>query len=281
MRVTIRKAVAYAAIFILCGLLVFLAGQYWDLRQPGAVALLYHRVAATSGDKYTMSVKQFEGEMDLLARQGYETVLPRDLLSRGRGGGPQKEVILTFDDGTADHFDVVYPILRRHGYKAVFFVVAKYIDFPGSLTRKQIEEMSEGGMEIGSHSYSHPFLDELPYQQVREELAKSKEDLEAISGSDVVSFAPPGGWWNASVLRAAKDVGYRTFFGCEIGTNNLANPPYVFKRIEVLGGIPLDGFQHLLDPPQILLYKSQQSLKFFLHDIIGSNNYSKLAHSSR
>ena len=78
-------------------------------------------------------------------------------------------------------------------------------------------------------------------------------------------------------FEVAKDVGYKFLFSCEIGTNDLKNHPFVYRRIEVTGDMSINEFSRLLNPPQILSYKIMQSLKFFLHYLIGSNNYKKLA----
>lgn len=277
----IKKKSLYFSVSILAVLLITcsIAKEYAELKQPGIIVLLYHRITLEKGstNKYVLNVDKFQQQAGYLKERGYTTILPKEIIGSNINKDTPNMIILSFDDGTADHFSIVYQILRKNGQKGIFFIVSKYINSRGYLASDQIKEMSQGNMEIGSHSYSHPFLDELNYEKIYYELNESKDQLEKISGGKVYSFAPPGGWFNADVIRAAKNVGYLLFFGCEIGTNDLSKMPFVYRRIEVLGNMSFEEFQQLLDPPQILPYKVVQSLKFTLHSLIGSKNYQKLS----
>lgn len=267
------------SILILCSASTFVLVQYHELKQPGIVVLLYHRITTEENvtNKYVLNVKKFQQQLDYLENEGYRTILPSEIVDSRKEGINNPIIILSFDDGTTDHYTVVYPMLKKNKQKGVFFIVSKYVNAPGGLTADQIKEMSDNDMEIGSHSYSHPYLEELNYEKIYYQLKESKDQLEKISGRKVYSFALPGGWFNTDVVKAARDVGYQQFFGCEIGTNDLSKMPFVYRRIEVLGNMSFKEFQQLLDPPQILIYKVVQSLKFFLHDIIGPRRYEKLS----
>lgn len=274
----LTKNISVAVIIVLsCSAIFFVTSKYYELCQPGIVVLIYHKVTedGDNAGKYTLSAKKFKAQLDYLQKAGYATILPEEINSL-RHRNLQKEIILSFDDGSSDHYDTVYPMLRKNKQRAIFFVISKYINVRGYLTENQIKKMSENNMEIGSHSYSHPLLDEMENSRMYYELEKSKMDLDKISEKEVVSFAPPGGWYNDDVILAARNIGYRHFFSCEIGVNNLESQLYNYKRIEVLGDMSLDEFKKLLNPRQILLYKITQCLKFFLHDLIGSNNYKRL-----
>ncbi|HYR95514.1 MAG TPA: polysaccharide deacetylase family protein, partial [Candidatus Binatus sp.] len=68
---------------------------------------------------------------------------------------------LTFDDGHASDYTEAFPVLAELGLRATFFVVPTLVDTPGHVTWQQLREMVAGGMEIGSHSLTHPFVDRL------------------------------------------------------------------------------------------------------------------------
>jgi peptidoglycan/xylan/chitin deacetylase (PgdA/CDA1 family) len=253
--------------------------DYRELNQPGITVLLYHRITAKMDDtsKYSISMTKFQEQMEYLKKAGYTTVLPREIAIGHLTDNRRDIIILSFDDGTADHFALAYPLLKQNGQTGIFFVVSGLINSPGNLTSDQIKQMNEDGMEIGSHSYSHPLLDQLGYEEDKNELKKSKDTLESITGGKVYSFAPPGGWYNENVIRAARTTGYDLFFGCAIGVNDLSRKPFVYKRIEVLRDMSFDQFKDLLHPQNILAYKVKQSIKFLLHDLVGSRNYAKLS----
>ena len=93
---------------------------------------------------------------------------------------PEKAVILAFDDGHADHYSNAYPILKKHGAKAVFFIISGKPDQdPKFANRAQVKELADAGFEIGSHSASHFNLTSLSTPALIEELSGSKATLEA------------------------------------------------------------------------------------------------------
>jgi peptidoglycan/xylan/chitin deacetylase (PgdA/CDA1 family) len=60
-----------------------------------------------------------------LADNGYVTLSADEYLAvlRGEGQAPERAVLLTFDDGRGSLWSVAAPLLRRHGMKAVVFLV--------------------------------------------------------------------------------------------------------------------------------------------------------------
>ncbi len=253
--------------------------QYDQLNREGVIVLLYHKVESVEStqNKYSVTKDQFVAQLDYLVENGYQTILPKDIITGKIPDEPSKTVILSFDDGTEDHFLNVYPLLKERGMNGVFFVVTKYIDRPGLMQSWQLKEMHENNMEIGSHGYTHLFLDALSKPEINHQLLSSKNDIENIIGDNVLSIAPPGGWFDNIVVENAKKVGYSALFGCEIGVNDLNEGQYVYKRNEVLGKMTNDEFKGLLTPTEILPYKLNQAIKFIIHDILGSEKYKNIA----
>lgn len=250
---------------------------YIELRQPGVIVLLYHRITDNGEhSNYNVGVKQFERHLELIRKNHFRTILPSEIFQENKYHNEDKLLILSFDDGTEDHYRVAFPLLRKYNMKGLFFVVTKYINGEANLTDNQIREMANHNMELGSHSHSHPNLDILPLSLLDYEQVRSKKDLEAVLGREVLSFAPPGGWFNREVLSGAKRAGYKAFFSCEIGRTDLESKPFFFKRIEVLGEMSDEEFLDLLNPPKIWKYKIQQQIKFMVHDLFGIKFYKKM-----
>jgi peptidoglycan/xylan/chitin deacetylase (PgdA/CDA1 family) len=79
----------------------------------------------------------------------------------------------------------------------------------------EAREMRAAGMDIGSHTHTHPILAHLTEQAQFEELGTSKELLEANLGAPVDSIAYPVGRpfaYDARTLAAARMAGYRLGF---------------------------------------------------------------------
>ena len=254
--------------------------QYQDVQGPGVPVLLYHGVDNEGPkNKYTLDTDVFEQQLQWLRSNGYQTILTSDIQGQVYQKNPEKTVILSFDDGLLNNYEIVFPLLRKYGFKGVFFIITAEIGKSGRITAGQLKEMSDSGMELGSHTISHPYLDTLSDAEAVYQLQHSKQTLENISGKQVISLAPPGGWFDNDTEKIALKQGYDFLFGCEIGLNDLTDNPFVYKRIEVLRGMSLAEFQDLLVPVRAFGYKLEQSLKFVLHSIIGTSNYVKLSHA--
>ena len=115
---------------------------------------------------------------------------------------------LTFDDGFSSDYKLVLPELKKKGALATFFVVTDWLNKPGYLTEKQLKYMSAEGMQIGSHSKSHPnFLTISPEERLCE-LKESKAALEEIIGVKVSSFSFPFGLLDDECCQAVFAAGY-------------------------------------------------------------------------
>ena len=218
----------------------------YDRRLP---ILMYHHVGPArpgiSGE-WSISPDQFEKHMRRIRRAGYETILPSDWLNWLREGKriPEKPVLLTFDDAYADTAEFALPILRRYGMKAAVYVVTGRVgetntwdEMQGSgtlhlMSAEQIHQWAGQGIEFGAHSRTHADLTTLSLEEVEAEVTRSKEDLEAIAGTPVVSFAYPFGQ-QTDALRAVVGRSFDLAFGSEEGLNYLRCDRHLLKRTYV------------------------------------------------
>jgi peptidoglycan/xylan/chitin deacetylase (PgdA/CDA1 family) len=86
--------------------------------------LMYHGVIARGGIGPNTSRKNFIDQMEMLKREGYETITV-DEYDRFRHGLfvlPPKPIIITFDDGRKDSFYTVDEIFKALGFKGTMFV---------------------------------------------------------------------------------------------------------------------------------------------------------------
>lgn len=95
-------------------------------------------------------------------------------------------ISLTFDDGRDCHLKNVVPILDDCGISGTFFVCGKYID-------RSIYEWKEVAKkhEIGSHSFRHLQATKLTAEELMEDAVWSKDIIEKILKTNVVSYAYP------------------------------------------------------------------------------------------
>lgn len=109
----------------------------------------------------------------------------------------EKCVALTFDDGPHPEYTLqILDILDKYDAKATFFVIGENAD----KYRDIVKEEYDRGHEIGNHTYTHPDLKKISASEFLEEIKKTKEIIEEITGETPVLFRPPGGYLNNSIV---------------------------------------------------------------------------------
>jgi peptidoglycan/xylan/chitin deacetylase (PgdA/CDA1 family) len=99
------------------------------------------------------------------------------------------------------------------------------------LTWEQVCELDRGGVEIGSHTVSHPILTRIDPERLRHELCASKTQLEAVLGRTVDMFCFPNGDYDQEVVDQVEEAGYRTAVTTDYGMNDAASKPLGLRRI--------------------------------------------------
>ena len=101
----------------------------------------------------------------------------------------------------------------------------------GAITWEQAREMAAAGIEIGSHTVTHPILTQLDPAQLEYELRQSRSRLEHVLDREVALFCYPNGDYNARVRGAVERAGYRIAVTTEGGLNDRSSDPLVLRRI--------------------------------------------------
>jgi peptidoglycan/xylan/chitin deacetylase (PgdA/CDA1 family) len=114
------------------------------------------------------------------------------------------ELALTFDDGPNPAWTPrLLDILATRQVRATFFLVGSYAQAEPALVRR----IAAAGHVIGNHSWSHANLALTSASRVREELARTNETLEQITGAPVRHFRPPFGARRPIVFQLARQLG--------------------------------------------------------------------------
>jgi peptidoglycan/xylan/chitin deacetylase (PgdA/CDA1 family) len=168
------------------------------LRVP---VLMYHEIADISAtqDPFAVSPRVFAEQLAYLREAGFTTLTAGALsaiVAHGEGDLPARPVVLTFDDGYGDFYTQALPLLRQHGFTATVFQttgwVGKEDEAKRMLNWQELAESEQAGIEIGAHTCTHPQLDQLPEDLLREELYASKSLLEDWTGVPVRLFQRQG-----------------------------------------------------------------------------------------
>lgn len=227
--------------------------------------LMYHRIAIPESDRelneYEVDHRAFRRHIQWLDRWGYTTVTFNDyrLFLEGELDLPKKPVIITFDDGYLETYDIAFPILRDYGMKAVLFVVgdvsyetSSWEDDPQNVrplfSRNQLLEMHAAGFEIGSHTLTHVKGTEKDPRTFRNEVSRSRILLEIVINAPVLTFAYPYGSVNEERKAIVADAGYRFACGSYSGPAVFGDDHYEIRRVKVLDSRNVFVFWFQLQP---------------------------------
>ena len=118
--------------------------------------LMYHSIDDTKGP-YSVTAEKFKSDMDGLLKAGYTPVSYDEVVSfvHGDGSLPKKPVLITFDDGYKNNYEVVYPIVKEKNIKTGIFTIGSFIEYgDNAFTLDMAKEMEKSGLVgIGSHTY--------------------------------------------------------------------------------------------------------------------------------
>lgn len=212
-------------------------------RQVAVPILMYHHVGEIEEGfdslrrNLTVSPEALRQQLDYLLQHGYQVVSLEAVLRYLALGEPlpERPVVLTFDDGYRDAYDLVFPILREYGVTATFFLVTAPIDqgSPDYVTWDQVREMSEAGMEFGAHTYTHPDLTDKDTDYVVWQVVGSQEAIEERVGHEVRYFAYPSGAYDEHAVAVVRSAGFwvavTTEYGCSLDSDSL----FTLARVRV------------------------------------------------
>jgi len=220
--------------------------------------LMYHRVVERPTPNAThgiwVTAEQFTAQLRSLRNRGFETITFRDYAEflRGRQSLPHRPILLTFDDGYEDNYTIAFPLLRRFNFRAVIFAVTdpkRRTNFWDSeepparlLDMKQLQELARYGIEIGSHTVSHARLATTPCEIAKRELRESKDVLEQLLGSEVLSFAYPYGAVGTRARELVSEAGYKFAVAGDSGPLRFADAFTEIRRTQVFPWTSSFGF---------------------------------------
>lgn len=107
-------------------------------------------------------------------------------------------IALTFDDGPGEYTEELLNCLVENNAKATFFMLGQNVEAYPEIAKK----VSDAGMELGNHSYSHPDLVTIGAEAAAQQVSNTDAALKVATGFEATVMRPPGGSFNDSVKAA-------------------------------------------------------------------------------
>jgi peptidoglycan/xylan/chitin deacetylase (PgdA/CDA1 family) len=151
-------------------------------------------------------------------------------------------VVLSADDGYHSIYENVYPLLKRYRMTMTLALITgcitegrpSYSPSDRFLNEREIKEMIDScGIEIASHSVTHPRLTEIGYDAAWREVAESKRHLESLFGTEVITFVYPYGRSDRRIRNMVRRAGYKLARTVGPGMPNLWVDPYRIPELEL------------------------------------------------
>ena len=241
---TARALLATSILFLLSLTTIQAAERADDL--PTATVLCYHIVESPQDPRMEISRDTFRQQMHYLAMTGYSVITLHDLydyVAGKKASIPKNSVVITIDDGWRSTYTEAYPELKKRHFPFTVFVYPKIIGQTSlALTWKQVKEMADNGVDIQSHSLSHPFLtqrrhsalDQKAYADwLSNELVESRRILEKETGRSVAFLAYPYGDYDSRVAAVAAKSGYAAALTCDFGPVRRGSDPLRMRRVVI------------------------------------------------
>jgi peptidoglycan/xylan/chitin deacetylase (PgdA/CDA1 family) len=238
-----------------------------------SVILGYHGIARSplwhDVHRLSLSPKRFRTQLELLIDAGFEFITVAELARLADGGTPPPGyAAISFDDGMRNNLTVALPILQEYGLRATVYVTIGYLGGISPwigpktdnrmLSEEEVRDLVGAGWELGAHTMTHPDLSTLDYEDCRREIEDSKTALESIGAVAVETLAYPFGFYDSTVIEAARDSGLLA----AVTTGSGSWAPYELTRAMISALDPIsvvllkltDRYEPLLQlPPASLL----------------------------
>ena len=234
------------------------------------VILMYHEITGSiPDDEYKRNITDFENDLKYLRDNNYQILSMNDLpfVKAGIIELISDGIVITFDDGYDDSYDMAVPLLDQYRMPAVFFIVTEWMGTPGFMTWPEVWQISEfidtngkHPFKIGSHTSSHPYLekssqyfpDHNDYMAfLNTELGDSKTWITDVNGQDTIFLSLPygDGANNQDIIETASSNGYG---GIRTSVWNSFSPDsmnlFSLPGIPVLSDTKINIIENFLNP---------------------------------
>ena len=207
-----------------------------------------------------MTLESFKEQMTYLAENSFHTLTLAEIMAYyyDQMPLPEKSILLTFDDCYQSMARYAYPLLKKHGFHAVSFVVTGWLntvskpfdpDHSVCLTQGDLKEMADV-FEYANHTDRfHKRTDEQTSAMMTAGDNELIEDLNRCNESGIIQagdvFAYPFGLYSERNAALLRKQGFKLAFTCEKGRNDRGDDPLLLKRTVIPYFMDMETFRKI------------------------------------
>jgi peptidoglycan/xylan/chitin deacetylase (PgdA/CDA1 family) len=183
---------------------------------------------------FSVAQDKFENHCRALVSSGFRIIDPQELIDTTElNGGPDRQILVTIDDGHSSVEDIALNTLFKYQIKPVLNVIPGFVGYRNYLSWSTLRSLSNRGFSIQSHSMEHRNMMHLSHKQLKTDMEISKKTIEDNIGTCVKMFAVPMGQLNKSVVKIALEVGFSIIMTSFAGINTSSDDLKSLKRFQV------------------------------------------------
>tara|TARA_B100000315_G_scaffold238726_1_gene256815 strand:+ start:89 stop:895 length:807 start_codon:yes stop_codon:yes gene_type:complete len=185
--------------------------------------------------------EDFEEELDYISKNNIPIIPLEDTVAYINGNLRLKKqsFSLTFDTGFIELYTLCYPLLKKYGYPATFFIrpdtVGKMEDIHGRRVQymnwDQIRELEKGGITIGMYGCKGRIITRTPLEEIEREIVESKSIFEKELEKKVVYYSVIDGNPTKPMVSLFKREGFNAVL-CQAPTIQKTHS-YAIGRIQI------------------------------------------------
>lgn len=212
--------------------------------------LMYHEILVDGNPNpkhYEILLRQFQQQLHQLQRWEFTAITLGQLVRmlEGKGKGPSRPVIITFDDAYRSFIELALPELRRRDMTATVFVPAGEIGgtnrwdqergFPKRpvMTAAELRVCMEAGIEIGAHGWLHRNLTQCSRAEAEEEMVRSRDELARCLGTPPKFYSYPHGAHLPEHFEMLAKAGYQAAVSIFSSAPTVTANRYAMRRVYI------------------------------------------------
>lgn len=237
--------------------------EKWTVKETESISrllqvpiILYHDVDGKG--PFSVTKETLHTHFEMFRSKGYTVVPLKDLIERFKDPQPfsEKSIVITFDDGYKNMYVKLLPLVREFKYPVTLFVYTDFVYSKStkSITWDELNEMQNDGIDIQSHTMSHPDLPALSKEispeskeKLYRELYLSRILLEAKLNKTVDLLAYPFGRYDLDTIQLARYAGYTRVFSTDDGSNFVSYNNYCLRRHHIKRSYSLKMVESIIE----------------------------------
>lgn len=165
--------------------------------------------------------EKFEGDIQYLIKNGYESISLFDLYKRETEGKslPRRGFVIVLEDGYYSEYEIAFPILKKHNVHADIFVVTELMgmnehpvfkSFIPHFGEAEIIEMESSGLvTVHSHGHKHKWEENWTEQEKTDNLKTAFQELVLMKKDDFICCSWHGCYMTDKNIDLMSDIGYK------------------------------------------------------------------------